>query len=140
MKPIGFAGRKPPHVGHRIENAGYSGAYVPEISFPHICVLENQQSQETPKHLPVNTVNKVEHVKDVLRPVRPCAEFEQALPLVEKAYKYDSKNKNALKILSNIYTALERPEDAEKIKAAGYDIRHSAEMLEDIYMKNKAFR
>lgn len=45
------------------------------------------------------------------------AEFEQALPLVEKAYKYDSKNKNALKILSNIYTALERPEDAEKIKA-----------------------
>ena len=45
------------------------------------------------------------------------AEFEQALPLVEKAYKYDSKNKNALKILSNIYTALDRPEDAEKIKA-----------------------
>ena len=45
------------------------------------------------------------------------AEFEQALPLVEKAYKYDSKNKNALKILQNIYTALDRPEDAEKIKA-----------------------
>ena len=45
------------------------------------------------------------------------AEFEQALPLVEKAYQYDSKNKNALKILSNIYTALDRPEDAEKIKA-----------------------
>ena len=45
------------------------------------------------------------------------AEFEEALPLVEKAYKYDSKNKNALKILSNIYTALDRPEDAEKIKA-----------------------
>ena len=45
------------------------------------------------------------------------AEFEQALPLVEKAYQYDSKNKNALKILQNIYTALDRPEDAEKIKA-----------------------
>lgn len=45
------------------------------------------------------------------------AEFEQALPLVEKAYKYDSKNKNALKILQNVYTALDRPEDAEKIKA-----------------------
>ena len=45
------------------------------------------------------------------------AEFEQALPLVEKAYQYDSKNKNSLKILSNIYTALDRPEDAEKIKA-----------------------
>ena len=45
------------------------------------------------------------------------AEFEKALPLIEKAYKYDSKNKNALKILSNIYTALDRPEDAEKIKA-----------------------
>lgn len=45
------------------------------------------------------------------------AEFEQALPLVEKAYKYDSKNKNALKIMQNVYTALDRPEDAEKIKA-----------------------
>ncbi len=45
------------------------------------------------------------------------AEFEKALPLIEKAYQYDSKNKNALKILSNIYTALDRPEDAEKIKA-----------------------
>ena len=45
------------------------------------------------------------------------AEFEKALPLIEKAYKYDSKNKNALKILSNIYTALEREDDAAKIKA-----------------------
>ena len=45
------------------------------------------------------------------------AEFEQALPLVEKAYKYDSKNKNALKILSNIYAALDRQEEADKIKA-----------------------
>ncbi|MBO7145560.1 MAG: tetratricopeptide repeat protein [Salinivirgaceae bacterium] len=45
------------------------------------------------------------------------AEFEKALPLIEKAYKYDSKNKNALKILQNIYTALEREEDAAKIKA-----------------------
>lgn len=45
------------------------------------------------------------------------AEFEKALPLIEKAYKYDSKNKNALKMLSNIYTALEREDDAAKIKA-----------------------
>ena len=45
------------------------------------------------------------------------AEFEKALPLIEKAYKYDSKNKNALKILQNIYTALEREDDAAKIKA-----------------------
>lgn len=45
------------------------------------------------------------------------AEFEKALPLIEKAYQYDSKNKNALKILSNIYTALEREDDAAKIKA-----------------------
>ena len=45
------------------------------------------------------------------------AEFEKALPLIEKAYQYDSKNKNALKILQNIYTALEREEDAAKIKA-----------------------
>ncbi|MBR2196223.1 MAG: tetratricopeptide repeat protein [Salinivirgaceae bacterium] len=45
------------------------------------------------------------------------AEFEKALPLIEKAYKYDNKNKNALKMLSNIYTALEREDDAAKIKA-----------------------
>lgn len=45
------------------------------------------------------------------------AEFQKALPLIEKAYQYDSKNKNALKILMNLYTALDRPEDAEKIKA-----------------------
>ena len=45
------------------------------------------------------------------------AEFEKALPLIEKAYKYDNKNKNALKILQNLYTALDRNEDAEKIKA-----------------------
>lgn len=45
------------------------------------------------------------------------AEFEKALPLIEKAYQYDNKNKNALKILQNLYTALDRSEDAEKIKA-----------------------
>jgi len=45
------------------------------------------------------------------------AEFKKALPIIEKAYQYDSKNKNALKILSNIYTALEREDDAAKIKA-----------------------
>lgn len=45
------------------------------------------------------------------------AEFEKALPLIEKAYQYDSKNKNALKILVNLYTALDRNEDADRIKA-----------------------
>ncbi len=45
------------------------------------------------------------------------AEFEKALPLIEKAYQYDNKNKNALKILVNLYTALDRQEDADRIKA-----------------------
>lgn len=45
------------------------------------------------------------------------AEFAKALPLIEKAYQYDSKNKNALKILFNLYTGLDRKEDADRIKA-----------------------
>lgn len=45
------------------------------------------------------------------------AEFAKALPLAEKAYQLDSKNKNALKILMNIYTAMEKLEDADRIKA-----------------------
>lgn len=45
------------------------------------------------------------------------AEFAKALPLAEKAYQLDNKNKNALKILMNIYTAMEKQEDADRIKA-----------------------
>lgn len=45
------------------------------------------------------------------------AEFAKALPLIEKAYQLDNKNKNALKILVNLYTAMEKQEDADRIKA-----------------------
>ena len=42
--------------------------------------------------------------------------FKEALPLMEKAYTYDSKSKNTLKVLQNVYTSLKMTEKADDAK------------------------
>jgi pilus assembly protein Flp/PilA len=44
-------------------------------------------------------------------------EFKKALPLMEKSYEYNSKNKKTIKALQNIYTNLEMSDKAAKMKA-----------------------
>lgn len=43
--------------------------------------------------------------------------FKEALPMFEKAYTYNSKNKSTLKALNNVYTNLEMADKATAIKA-----------------------
>ena len=66
LQPICPPCSKPPHVSPRIENTRQPGAYFLEIPFSHIRIIKDKQGQETAKDIPVNMVNKVEHVKDVL--------------------------------------------------------------------------
>ncbi|RLD61672.1 MAG: hypothetical protein DRJ01_07485 [Bacteroidetes bacterium] len=61
-------------------------------------------------------MNKTDPEKFKAEYAKANAKFNEALPLIEKAYEYHNKNKSVLKALINIYSNIGKKDKAEKIK------------------------
>ncbi len=61
-------------------------------------------------------LNKTDTVKFNAEYAKADVKFKEALPFMEKAYKYNSKNKNVLKALVNIYTNIDMKNKSEKLR------------------------
>ena len=61
-------------------------------------------------------LNKTDATKFKAEYAKADAKFKEALPYVEKAYKYNSKDKKIIKVLINIYTNIDMKDKAEKMQ------------------------